>query len=266
MRNVPVRRGVARPGACTKHALILIVLVACSNGDASRSDGVDSAAVSTDSALGTLSVARITDADVARFLLVSDSLALRLAEMAAPRARDADVQSLARATMTSAGQSVNQILRLAHANSWVVTDSANVARSAPRLAAADDTAGKAGGTSGSLSGTVSTQDSAGAIGLNAGSVAQGALAGTVRQLQATRERLLVELRRTPRADFDEAFLESRLFSLQQTVNVLRQYSGSVQSAELRSLVQTRLSDSEAQSRRVQVLRARFGTDKPAIVP
>lgn len=255
-----VRSAEARSTFAT--SALLFVSAACTTGDASRADSAGRAQGMADSANGVIAPASavgMKDSDMASFVAVSDMYASEAGRVASTRARDAGVRALGSEMSTEHEASLQQIRQLANANQWIVSEGATPAsgKIAPRVPSAEVKTGQAGGTSGSLAGTISTQDSAGAIGLSADTTSRGALAAAVVQLQLTERDLIARLRNTPRASFDTAYINSQLIAHQQALDIVRQYTNSVQNAELRSQLQDLEARIQRHLSRIEEARARI---------
>jgi predicted outer membrane protein len=228
----------------------------------------DSTGIST---TGTMNetAAGAMDASLASFVAMVNQAEVEAGQLATTKARNADVKNFARQMVEGHRKAMEDLRELSGRSGWTLPDAGSGGAAVGRA----PTGGTAGGTTGATTGSSSAGSGGATMGTGnnqpptsggamtgTGSAAQGAgmMSNTMTQLQQSHEQAMTQLRSTTGAAFDRAYIDSQVTAHQQTLDVLRQHSTSVQNSELRTKVSDMQRDVEEHLRRAQEISGTLG--------
>lgn len=263
---------------------LLLASAACAGDNAGNADSAggtmamsDSAGAST-GAMGGPNQAGQMDAPIAQLLATVNRAEISSGQLGSTKARNAEVKAFAQQMVQEHQTAMQTLTTLASTNGWSVdsaaiaggmagmSDSAHAAMAggtgtAGTGAAGTGATGAAGsGTAGAGAAGTTGAGAVAAPGAGGASVGSGAgnLTQVMQQMQQTMATSMQQLQGQSGAAFDRAFMDAQLAAHQQTLDLLRQYSQSVQNNELRSHVTQMQGSVEQHLQQAKDIRQKLG--------
>lgn len=247
-------------------ALSAPLLTACgTRDDRATNDSAAGTMEMTDGTMGTMNetAAGSMDASLASFVAMVNQAEIEAGQLASTKARNSDVKSYANDMVQGHRQAMEELRELSGRSGWTLPDAGSGG------ATGYTTGGTTGGTTGSSSagsggGTIGTGNNqpptSGGSMSGTGAAAQGAgmMSNTMTQLQQSHEQAMTQLRTATGAEFDRAYMDNQVTAHQQTLDVLRQHSTSVQNSDLRGKVSAMEKDVADHLRRAQDITQKLG--------